>query len=116
MLSAVKWRKILFQIRHDSLGKKKMQLFIALELNEKIVASTCVGEIFAISTKGGRTYNARASGKIVDEVKRMKVKAETPSFSYHCKVNAIEHKVAKISITKQIINSVLVSKCLIQIE
>jgi len=61
-------------------------------------------------------YSAMASGKIVDVVKKTKVKAETPSFSYHCKVNATEDKAPMISIIKQIISSVLVSKCLNQIE
>lgn len=43
----------MFQSRPIILGKKKTQLFITLALNEKIVASTCVGDILAIKTYGG---------------------------------------------------------------
>ena len=40
----------MFQSRLIIDGKKKTQPLITLALNEKIVASTCVGEILAIRT------------------------------------------------------------------
>lgn len=72
---------ILFQNRNIIFGRRNIQVPIMLLLKAKIVASTCVSEIFAIKTKGGIICIEKASGKIVDEVNIMKVKAETPIVS-----------------------------------
>ena len=78
-----------------------------LALNEKIVASTCVGEIFATITNRGMMKKARMSGKRVDDVKKMKTNGEIPKASYAFIVNAMSNKQAPIMAITAILRSVL---------
>lgn len=56
------------------------------------------------------------SGNIVELVKKINVKADTPIYSYHYLVKAMLKRLAMHSITRQIKSSVRVSICLSQIE
>ena len=95
---------------------KVMHMLMILALNEKMVASTCVGEIFAIRTKGGMIINPRIRGKSVDDVKKRKVNTLMPRLSYHLSVKAISKKLPiAITSTATKIN-VLVSVFLRKIE
>ena len=85
---------------------------IILAENANMVASTCVGEIFATKTKGGMTKNARISGKRVEDVKKMKTNGLIPKVSYTFNVKAMSNKQAVIMPKIASLNSVLVSHSL----
>ena len=51
--------------------RKNMQPFIAEAEKANTVASTWVGDILAISTKGGMMKRPSTRGNIVDDVKKM---------------------------------------------
>ena len=76
-LSESTWKISLFQSRPIIFPRKVMQRLITLALNEKIVASTWVGEILAMRTKGGIMISPRINGKRVDDVKKRNVKTST---------------------------------------
>ena len=82
---------------------------IKLAEKAKMVASTCVGEIFATNTNGGMTKNARISGNRVEDVKKMKTNGLIPKVSYTFNVKAISNKQAVIMPKIASLNSVLVS-------
>ena len=69
-----------------------MHPLIMLALNANTVASTCVGDIFAMRTNGGIRKRPMISGNSVDEVKKRKVNGFMPSFSYHLRVKAVSKR------------------------
>ena len=71
---------------------KKMHPFMMLMLNEKIVASTWVGEILAIKTEGAKTKRQFVRGKSVDEVIKRNANGLNPKLSYHFRVRATFEK------------------------
>jgi len=96
--------------------RKYMHPLMTLALNANTVASTCDGEILAMSTNGGMMNKPIDKGSSVEDVISKKVNGERPRDSYHYKVRATFMKLPIAYTHKAIVRSVLVSTSFSQIE